>query len=101
MPSLMPNDPTIHISSPPVPNPNLKGDEKIEITMEEVKSKIEVLKCQIKQIKEADERKCLLCDLCLYLHLEYPPKFQVPKLERYNRAGCPQTYLPLYGIAMS
>lgn len=60
------------------------------MNVEEVKSKVEVLENKIKQMKETNIGKIVwFSGLCLYLDLEYPPKVQVSKFEKYSRAGCP------------
>lgn len=64
------------------------GDKKIRTAVEEVKYKIEVVENQIKQMKEVDIWKSVYFSyISLYAYLQYPPNFQVPKLEKYDGAG--------------
>lgn len=53
--------------------------------MKEVKSKIEALENQTKQMKETDTGKSVcFSDMFFYPDFEYSPKFQVPKFENFK-----------------
>lgn len=67
----------------------------------EMRSKIESLENQIKDLKGSHVDGVRFSDLCLYSELEYPTMLRMPKFEKYDGSGCPRAHLQLYGIAMS
>lgn len=76
-------DPPIPTQAIPSPDPELEP-----IAEERVKSKIENLERQVKEMKEVHIEGVRLSDICLYLDLEYRAKFRVPAFQKYDGNGC-------------